>query len=147
MNEACEAILQEWGPGGGLARCLAGRDSFPFSAFDESGRVIQWPGTDFFDSIIWLVAGDSRIKFEDIMGRSRHAHIADARHLAMYLCYNVTPSWAENGWNISAAMVGRIFERDGTTVDSALNKIVNRIAERPFYAKRVRRLRKALETA
>ena len=43
MNfEACEAILREWGPGGGLKRCLAGEDYTPPFAHDKHGLIIPW---------------------------------------------------------------------------------------------------------
>ena len=49
MNEACEAILHEWGPGGGLARCLAGEDIlvYPLPAPERvrgwtAGKGVSW---------------------------------------------------------------------------------------------------------
>ena len=42
MHENLEAILEEWGPGGGLERCLAGEDYTPPFACDWYGRAIPW---------------------------------------------------------------------------------------------------------
>ncbi len=44
MNEtACEAILHEWGPGGGLKRCLAGED-VPAFPLPPPERIVVWNG-------------------------------------------------------------------------------------------------------
>ncbi len=44
MNEeACEALLQEWGAGGGLKRCLAGED-VPAFPLPPPERIVVWDG-------------------------------------------------------------------------------------------------------
>ena len=42
-KEVYSAILAEWGPGGGLARCLAGEeDDMPVYTIPVPSRVAQW---------------------------------------------------------------------------------------------------------
>lgn len=66
--------------------------------------------------IIHETAQLCRVSVDDIMGRSSQKRIADARHLAMYRIRKERP-------DMSLPQIGRVFDRDHTTVIAAIRKI------------------------
>jgi chromosomal replication initiator protein len=91
-----------------------------------------------YDRIVRVVQAHTRINRMHIMSQRRHAPIADARALAMYLSYHISP-------RSSSIMVGRYFGRDHTTVLTAIAKIEDAVASSAKFAERVAALQRGLE--
>ncbi len=80
----------------------------------ESGLAVHTP-TD----ILKLVAHATGISIDLMTGRRREANIVFARHISMYLIRELC--------NYSLKSVGKIFNRDHTTIISAHNHVTNAI--------------------
>lgn len=65
------------------------------------------------DDIIDRVCVEMEVSEEELRSRSRTKHVARARQLAMRRLYDEGPEW-------SMPRVGRVFDRDHTTVLHAL---------------------------
>lgn len=90
--------------------------------------------------IIEIVALDAGVRRAVITGDCRRAPSVDARHLAMWLCHQVT------GQNLS--QIARAFgDRDHTTSLSAINAFPKRRAENPDLDARAARLLAIIEGA
>ena len=72
------------------------------------------------DDIIDETAKYYGISPKDLRGKSRTREVAQARHIAMYLIRQLT--------NLSLQDVGRIFDRDHTTVLNSLSNVEARIS-------------------
>lgn len=87
-----------------------------------------------YDRIVRVVQAHTRINRAHIMGQRRYGPVADARALAMYLSYHVSPG-------SSSIMVGRYFGRDHTTVLTAVTKIKAAMVGSGTFSKEVQNLR------
>ena len=83
--------------------------------------------------VIELVALETGVAQRLILSPIRERGVTNARHLAMWLCRQVT------GQSVSG--IGRAFDRDHTTVLSACHKAEQLRAEEPAFFKRSERLR------
>lgn len=70
------------------------------------------------EDVVAIVARYYKLSIEDIYSTDRHKSVAEARHVAIYLCRRLPgaarPSFPE---------IGRVFCRDHSTIMSAFNKI------------------------
>lgn len=67
-------------------------------------------------AIMHLVAAHFHVRSDDLRTRDRHAHVALARHIAMYV--------VRAALGLSYPVIGQLFGgRDHTTVMSAIRKI------------------------
>lgn len=82
--------------------------------------------------IIQVVASHSKIKVEDIIGKKRKQHIANARQIAMYLCRKLT--------DLSLPKIGEQFNRDHSTVLHACNKISEEMENNIQFNKKMENL-------
>ena len=91
-----------------------------------------------YDPIVRVVQAHTRVNRMHIMSRRRQVPVADARALAMYLSYHINP-------RSSSIMVGRYFDRDHTTVLTAIAKIEDAVANSAKFAEQVAALQRGLE--
>ncbi len=139
MNEACEAILAEW-RGGGLERCLAGKDVFlPCAA--PLGRVVAWRHEDepdlmktTMDQVDWAAAQAWGISVQKLHSRRRSSDVTIPRFLAMHLMSVHCP-------NRSLVEIGRHFhtasEGDGmdhTSIMHGIKRATKLLIEDPDFA-------------
>lgn len=85
------------------------------------------------DRIRLAVAEHYRIPLHVLLSRKRSRDVARARMVAMYLCYE--PS------RLSYPRVGRIFERDHSTVIHACNEVRRLVREYQDYADDIEKLK------
>jgi hypothetical protein len=64
---------------------------------------------DLFDTVVGVVAFHYDVDQEELVSRSRHGQIREARHALVYLCRLACP-------RATLASVGRMFGRDHSTV-------------------------------
>ena len=95
-KEVYGAILNEWGPGGGLARCLAGEeDDMPVFSIPVPSRVAQWREygvskrwAAYEDQVLfarYFSEGCNRL-LTALPGRSKEAIKTRARRLGVQPC-------------------------------------------------------------
>lgn len=70
------------------------------------------------EEIIGRVAFLMNISYDDILGDLRHRHVVEARHIAIFLIRETYPRMA-------LTKLGKIFNRDHSTVIYALQNIIN----------------------
>jgi chromosomal replication initiator protein len=68
-----------------------------------------------YDELVAIVEGKYGVTLGEVLGDGRRAHVANARHEAMYLC------WVRFRWSYPA--LGDLFGRDHTTVIAAVQKV------------------------
>ena len=78
------------------------------------------------DKIFTSVFKKYNVKREDITGNSRTKHIATARHITVYLIKQIT--------DMSLPNIGKIINRDHTTVISSIDVITKRMTKEPDFA-------------
>ena len=77
-------------------------------------------------AIVGDVASRHGVTVEEILGPRRHRHIINARFEAIAKVVEARPQW-------SYPTIGKLFNRDHSTIMSALDKIGAR-RDRPFWA-------------
>ena len=77
------------------------------------------------DRIFEVVFKKWNIPKEDLVGAKRTKDIAAARHIAVYLIHDVT--------DMSLPNIGKIIERDHTTVLSSLDTMEKRMIQNPVF--------------
>lgn len=77
------------------------------------------------ESVISHIAKKYGVAVDAILGRQRTKPIARARNISIYVIRQVT--------GMSQTMIGKIFERDHTTILSSLNAIESEINENPLF--------------
>ncbi len=75
------------------------------------------------EEIAALAARSYSVSLEELRGRSRRRHVVRPRQIAMYLCRLYTDA--------SLKEIGRLFQRDHTTVLHAIESVEKRVVERP----------------
>jgi uncharacterized protein (DUF433 family) len=82
--------------------------------------------------ILEVVAGDFNISIEDLKGTTRLKEVAQARQLAAYLLRTIN--------KLSYPAIGKIMEKNHTTIIHSCKKITNDLAENPKFKESVRKL-------
>ncbi len=77
------------------------------------------------DKIFTAVYKKYNIKKEDILGKSRTKDIANARHITAYLLLSVA--------EMSRSSIGKVLDRDHSTVISSLDAIEKRMRQDPIF--------------
>lgn len=88
------------------------------------------------DSIIAHIAKKYGVAIDDILGRKRTKDIAKARNIAIYSIRRVT--------GLSQPMIGKKFDRDHTTILSAINSIDEEMKKAPLFELEINDLIKEL---
>jgi chromosomal replication initiator protein len=86
--------------------------------------------------VIEAVAAGCDLRPGELLGRQRTQHLVRARQIAMYLCRKHT--------GLSFPALGRVFERDHTTVQHGFEKVQSSLASDRELATLVQRLELAL---
>ncbi len=73
------------------------------------------PPNVMVDKIISVVAKKNGLRPEDLKSKKRQDNIAKARHIAIYIARNLT--------TLSLDSIGKIFNRDHSTVSSSIEKV------------------------
>lgn len=79
--------------------------------------------------IVAAVADAYKVPWHKIIGRQRAAYYVEPRHVAMHLCRKMT--------GYSLPRIGRLFERDHTTVMHACQRVAERMEAEDDFAARV----------
>ena len=93
----CESVVTPAEPGAGVAKF-----------------VQRLHGMGIYDDVVRLIKPRG-VLVEDLVSRNRHKNIAGARHEIMY--------WIRKRLNWSFPEIGRLFERDHTSVIAACRKV------------------------
>ena len=88
------------------------------------------------DKIFAAVYKKFDISREDLVGKKRTKEIVTARHIAVYLIHDIT--------EMSYPNVGKIFNRDHTTVMASLKVVTDNITKSPLYAADIDYLKKEI---
>jgi chromosomal replication initiator protein len=83
------------------------------------------PVTVTVDKIFAAVYRKYNIKKEDIVSSKRTKDIANARHITVYVIRQVT--------DMSLPNIGKIIDRDHSTVISSLETVEKRMAQNPVF--------------
>ena len=86
------------------------------------------------ERIISTVSKNYGVAVEDIKSKKKTDNIANARHIAIYLIRNIT--------DLSLKEIGKIFDRDHSTVLSSLNKVELNIKTMKNTASEIKKLKK-----
>ena len=89
------------------------------------------------DKVFAAIFKKYSIKQEDIKGTKRNKEIAQARHVAVYILRTVT--------DMSLPNIGKIFNRDHTTVLSSVENVEKRMAQSPVFRAEVEELIKEIK--
>ncbi len=89
------------------------------------------------DKIFAAVYKKFGIPKEELVGKKRTKEIAKVRHIAVYLIHEIT--------EMSYPNIGKIFERDHSTVMSSLDVVKKTIAADPLYAADIENIKKEIE--
>ena len=89
------------------------------------------------DKIFAAVYKKYNIAKEEVVGKRRNKEIANARHVAIYLIREIT--------EISLPNIGKIFDRDHSTVMSSLEWVRRRIMAEPIFNADIENLRKEIQ--
>jgi chromosomal replication initiator protein len=89
------------------------------------------------DKIFAAVYKKYNIAKDEIVGKRRNKEIANARHVAIYLIREIT--------EISLPNIGKIFDRDHSTVMSSLDWVKRRIMAEPIFNADIENLRKEIQ--
>jgi chromosomal replication initiator protein len=79
------------------------------------------------DKILIATSEVTGVEFNAIKGKTRHAHIVTARHLALYIM--------RNKYGKTSIELGKYFVLDHSTVLHAINKVELYISMPQFYKK------------
>ena len=77
------------------------------------------------EKVITYVSQKTNIPFEDIVGKRKTDSVANARQIAVFLLRELT--------DMSHANVGKVFNRDHSTVVASVNKIKERMKSDPVF--------------
>lgn len=108
---------------------LAKECTAPFIRTESSPSVTA-------DGIISHIAKKYGVAVDDILGRQRTKAIARARNIAIYSIRRVT--------GLSQPMIGKKFDRDHTTILSAINSIEDEMKKSPLFELEINDLIKEL---
>lgn len=89
------------------------------------------------DKIFAAIYKKYDISRDDLVGKKRTKEIARARHITIYLIREIT--------EMSYPNIGKIFERDHTTVLSSLEVVAKNITTDPLYAADIDYLKKEIQ--
>jgi len=89
------------------------------------------------DKIFAAVYKKFDIPKEELVGKKRTKEIAKVRHIAVYLIHEIT--------EMSYPNIGKIFERDHTTVMASLEVVRKTIAKDALYAADIENIKKEIE--
>ena len=89
------------------------------------------------DKIFAAVYKKYDIAKDELVGKRRNKEIANARHVAIYLIREIT--------EISLPNIGKIFDRDHSTVMSSLEWVKKRIMAEPIFNADIENLRKEIQ--
>jgi chromosomal replication initiation ATPase DnaA len=101
----------------------------PLAELNERLRELFAIGCAGERELIDMVATHFGLTRAEMVGARGASGIAQARHIAMYLC--------RRELGTSAAGLGRLFRRDHSSVVHAARKVAARIAENPAFAAEV----------
>ncbi len=90
------------------------------------------------EKVITYVSQKYNIPFEDIVGMRKTDAIASARQIAVFLLRELT--------DMSHANVGKVFNRDHSTVISSVNKIKKRMMDDPAFEAEIDDMKKDLRS-
>ena len=90
------------------------------------------------EKVITYVSQKYNIPFEDIVGKRKTDAIASARQIAVFLLRELT--------DMSHANVGKVFNRDHSTVVSSVNKIKERMNDDPAFEAEIEDMMKDLRS-
>ncbi len=90
------------------------------------------------EKVITYVSQKYNIPFEDIVGKRKTDAIASARQIAVFLLRELT--------EMSHANVGKVFNRDHSTVVSSVNKIKERMNDDPAFEAEIEDMMKDLRS-
>ena len=88
------------------------------------------------DKIFSSIYRKYNVTKEDLTGKKRNKEIANSRHIAIYLIREMT--------EMSYPNIGKIFERDHTTVMSSINTVVHKINSSPDFSAEISHLTKEI---
>lgn len=86
------------------------------------------------DRIFSAITDRFGVSREDMVGKKREKAIAEARHVSVYLIREIT--------EMSFPNIGKLYDRDHTTILSSYQKIARRVATDPAYALEIGELRR-----
>ncbi|MBQ8357964.1 MAG: chromosomal replication initiator protein DnaA [Clostridia bacterium] len=89
------------------------------------------------DKIFAAVFKKYNIPKEEVVGKKRNKEIATARHVAIFLIREIT--------EISLPNIGKIFERDHSTVMSSIEWVKKRTIAEPIFAADIENLKKEIQ--
>ena len=95
------------------------------------------PVTVIVDKIFTAVQKKYEIKREDIVGDKRTKDIANARHITVYVIRSVT--------DMSLPNIGKILNRDHTTIMSSINTVERLMAKNPVFRTEIEELVKEIK--
>ena len=111
---------------------LIARNRLQHEELKEAKRVLLLSlglsnlGTSATATIVAAVCAHFNVPEKRLFGPDRSRGVAWPRMLAMYLCRNYTP--------LSLAAIGRLFNRDHTTVMHAVNHVPAYVENDPSFA-------------
>lgn len=89
------------------------------------------------DKIFTAVYKKYNIKKEDIVGKSRTKDIANARHVTVYLIRTVT--------EMSHPSIGKILDRDHSTIISSLDAVEKKMRQNPIFRAEIEEMVKEIK--
>ena len=89
------------------------------------------------EAILTLLSKRYGMPTDEIKGKRRNANIVYVRHMAIYLILEYT--------DLTLNKVGKIFDRDHSTIHTARNGVVERIKNDPEFSKDMQDIKAELE--
>lgn len=93
--------------------------------------------TKMKDKVLNLVTARYNVTLDDLKSKKRVAEIAGPRHIAVYLLRNLT--------DMSFPAIGKIFQRDHSTIISSIETVETRMKTSPTYAAEIQSMIKELQ--
>ena len=90
----------------------------------------------FVSDVLRAVSLETGVSVQTILSRKRHDRAVNARHIAMFIAYDVMDE--------SFPGVGRMFDRDHTSVMYGYYKVLERMGKNPAFDDMVSDIRGAL---
>lgn len=91
--------------------------------------MIHRERADAVERVVNIVADFYRIPAEDILGEARAVEVVEARQVAIWICR------AAYLWDY--ASIGRLFQRDHTTVINGIRHLTQRAHGNPYLHRRM----------
>ena len=88
------------------------------------------------DKIFSAITDRTGITKADMVGKKREKSVAEARHLAVYLIREMT--------EMSFPNIGKLFDRDHSTILTSYQKIARKMATDPSYSMEINELRRSI---